>query len=350
MFNPNVEVVNVEKPYSRQYDRHPRECVVSLRIGCPQLVLLPPGRDPYTGISQGAVWESANMWKPNVDRRELVLRDALINGAKWETPSSALINAISKSPSKAKNMFARKRVGCKQAKRLEQLDTVGAAIDGDECIQCQALAARAMYLALDRPDVMFSAKEVCREFAQSTTESVIQLNRLTGHLVNYQRLVWRFDHEAPKQHLDVMSGTGIGGCVRTRRSTSGGVARTGTHIIKCYATTQSVVALSSAEAELTGLCQAAGESLGLQSICKDLGPELSLRLWSDSSAAIGICRRRGFGRVRHLAIAGLWLQDTLRSHDFELLKVAGHDNASDLLTKYVGRATYERHIKNRWLE
>ena len=82
--------------------------------------------------------------------------------------------------------------------------------------------------------------------------------------------------------------------------------------------TQAVVALSSAEAELTGLCQAAGEALGLQSLFRDLGFSVSIRLQTDSMAAIWICRRRGLGRVRLLAVADLWLQDRLRSGDFEL--------------------------------
>ena len=107
----------------------------------------------------------------------------------------------------------------------------------------------------------------------------------------------------------------------------------GTHMVKCWSKTQSVVALSSAEAELTGICHAAGEGLGLQAICRDLGLEVSLRIHSDSSAAIGICRRRGLGRVRHLAVADLWLQDMLRTKYVELHNVAGCDNVSDILTK-----------------
>ena len=95
----------------------------------------------------------------------------------------------------------------------------------------------------------------------------------------------------------------------------------GGHILKCWSKTQSTVALSSAEAELTGICQSAGEGLGLQAMCADLGVEVKLRIFSDATAAIGICRRRGLGRVRHLAVADLWVQDRLRSTDFELLKV-----------------------------
>ena len=71
---------------------------------------------------------------------------------------------------------------------------------------------------------------------------------------------------------------------------------------------------------------------------------------ADSSAAISICRRRGLGRVRHLAVADLWLQDRLRTGDFQLLKVADSNNVSDMLTKHLGRATHFKHCEGMGLE
>ena len=73
-------------------------------------------------------------------------------------------------------------------------------------------------------------------------------------------------------------------------------------------------------------------------------------MYSGSSAAIVICRRRGLGRVRHLAVADLWLQDRLRTGDFKLLKVAGCDNVSDLLSKYLDKPTHDKHCDNMGLE
>lgn len=241
-------------------------------------------------------------------------------------------------------------MGCKAATRLEQLDHVGETLEGDDCTHFRALAARALYLSLDRPDVMYSAKELCRDFASPGISSVVKLKRLVRCLVRYPRLVWRYDYCSHHKFLDVMSDTDFGGCLRTRRSTSGGVARLGDHIIKCWSKTQRVVALSSAEVEFTGLCQAAGEGLGLQAICQDLGLPVALRVHSDSSAAIGICRRRGLGRVRHLAVADLWRQDRLRSGDFEVLKVAGSADARDLCTKYLDKATHFKHCTSMGLE
>ena len=77
----------------------------------------------------------------------------------------------------------------------------------------------------------------------------------------------------------------------------------GVHLIKAYSQTQTTVCLSSAEAELGGIVKAASHGLGLQSVAADLGLHWSLELRSDAAAAIGICRRRSLGRVRHLHVA-----------------------------------------------
>ena len=61
-------------------------------------------------------------------------------------------------------------------------------------------------------------------------------------------------------------------------------------------------------------------------------------------AAIGICRRRGLGKVRHLATADLWVQDRLKKKDFALLKVLGAGNPSDMLTKHVDGILLSKHM------
>ena len=131
----------------------------------------------------------------------------------------------------------------------------------------------------------------------------------------------------------------------TRRSTSGGVAVRGTHLIKHWSCTQRAVTLSSAEAELYGLVKGTTEALGIQSWGLDLGLTMNLRIHADSAAAIGICRRSGIGRVRHLAVAQLWVQEGLRRGDFTLWKVQGEQNPADILTKCVSREILDRHLK-----
>ena len=119
----------------------------------------------------------------------------------------------------------------------------------------------------------------------------------------------------------------------------------GNHCIESYCSTQSTIALSSAEAELSGLVTGATHALGLRSVAQDLGIELDIVLWSDASAAIGIARRKGLGRVRHLDVADLWIQDKLRAGEFALRKVAGTVNPADMLTKYVERPVCRGHLE-----
>ena len=106
-------------------------------------------------------------------------------------------------------------------------------------------------------------------------------------------------------------------------------------MIKHYSKTQKAVTLSSAEAELGGIVHGATEGLGVQSVAADFGISGSLRLRADAQAAIGICRRSGIGRVRHLAVGQLWIQERIPEETISLEKVAGESNPADAATKHL---------------
>ena len=75
-----------------------------------------------------------------------------------------------------------------------------------------------------------------------------------------------------------------------------------------------------------------------------VGMEAGLHLHADSSAAVGICRRSGIGKVRHLAVGQLWVQKRLRAGDLKLYKVAGKRNPADVLTKILTRELLDKHL------
>jgi hypothetical protein len=125
------------------------------------------------------------------------------------------------------------------------------------------------------------------------------------------------------------------GCARTRKSTSGGCVMLGGHMVKSWSSTQPGVTLSSGEAELCGVIRGSGMGLGFQSLMADLGHDLPLRVWTDSSAAIGICTRQGLGKMRHIDTHLLWIQQAVRSGRVDLRKVLGEENPADLFTKHL---------------
>ena len=81
----------------------------------------------------------------------------------------------------------------------------------------------------------------------------------------------------------------------------------GKHLIKVWTKQQSIVATSTAEAELYAGNRAATESMGVQAFAKDLGGVVPVRLHIDSSAALSIVSRTGLGKAKHIEIQYLWL-------------------------------------------
>ena len=117
----------------------------------------------------------------------------------------------------------------------------------------------------------------------------------------------------------------------------------GGHCIKSWSKTLPVLALSSGEAELMSVVKGTTESMGLQALYKDLGMDMKIAVRSDATAAIGIVSRAGFGKVRHLAVADLWVQGAAKRGLVEYTKIPGHLNPADMLTKAVERALMEQH-------
>ena len=121
----------------------------------------------------------------------------------------------------------------------------------------------------------------------------------------------------------------------------------GNHVIKSWSTLQRVIALSSGEAEYYGLVKAASVAIGIQTIMKDMGVkhEGAITIMSDASAAIGIANRIGIGKVRHIEVNQLWLQDKVYKKEVEIVKVATENNLADALTKPVSAEVIKRHVE-----
>ena len=71
------------------------------------------------------------------------------------------------------------------------------------------------------------------------------------------------------------------------------------------------------------MTKAAAGALGIQSVLSDFGTKVKVERHSHATAAIGICKRQGLGRVRHLATADLWVQQEVRARELKLFKLPG---------------------------
>ena len=136
------------------------------------------------------------------------------------------------------------------------------------------------------------------------------------------------------QKITAYTDSDWGGDRVSRRSTSGGCLMRGSHLLSHWSRTQQVVSLSSAEAELNGMCKAAAEGLGARNMAQELLAPLDLEILTDASAARGVIQRQGAGRVKHLTIKQLWVQERESCGELSVEKIPRARNFADLMTHH----------------
>ena len=74
-----------------------------------------------------------------------------------------------------------------------------------------------------------------------------------------------------------------------------------------------------------------------------MGCEVNLLVIStDSSSAKAFVCTRGLGRMRHLEVKDLWMQELVRNGRLKVTKIRGDKNPSNILTKFLDRAALLR--------
>ena len=82
----------------------------------------------------------------------------------------------------------------------------------------------------------------------------------------------------------------------------------GEKCIKSWSRTQGAIAFNSDEVVYRGMAKGGSEALWLRGLAQDILMLMTIEMRSDASAAIGIASRRGVGKVRHIEVCQLWLQ------------------------------------------
>ena len=118
----------------------------------------------------------------------------------------------------------------------------------------------------------------------------------------------------------------------------------GSHNLKTWSTTQKSVTLSSAEAELAAAVKMSAELIGVAQLAEEWGMSLHGKVHIDSAVAIGVIGRRGNGKLRHVRVGSLWIQERVETGELGVQKVPGEWNPADLLTKSLSQAKVERFV------
>jgi hypothetical protein len=199
---------------------------------------------------------------------------------------------------------------------------------------------RLLYYGALRADMQFAIKELARDVQAPTQASLSALKRCIRYLRSSTAYVLHL-HPRGRLRLVGYADSDWAGAA-DRRSTSGGLLLLAGCCVLSYSRTQASRAQSSCEAELYALGSCAVEALQLASLLAEQGWAVEPPLiYSDSSSALTLVGRKGQGRLKHVEIRLLAIQDWKEEGRLRTGKVATLDNMSDLLTKHVTRATME---------
>ena len=143
-------------------------------------------------------------------------------------------------------------------------------LEDDQALRYRACVARINYLAQDRSDIQYAAKELCRFMSKPTWADWSKLVRMGRYLKGHKEVIHKFRYQRAASELQVWTDSDHAGCHRTRKSTSGGVIMIGSHMIKSWSSTQSVIAVSSGEVEYYSMIKGGSVGIGVQAMLKDL--------------------------------------------------------------------------------
>ena len=105
-------------------------------------------------------------------------------------------------------------------------------------------------MAADTCETAFTTNELCRSMSNPSVDDLVAIKRLCRFLKGLPRVVQRIDFgdfspTVVRAYVD----SDWAGCRKTRKSTSGGVLMLGATAVRGWLTNESVIALSSGEAE-----------------------------------------------------------------------------------------------------
>ena len=88
----------------------------------------------------------------------------------------------------------------------------------------------------------------------------------------------------------------------------------------------------------------ATEVIGILQLSYEWGLDLTGSVYVDSSAAIGIVKRKGNGKLSHIRVGQLWIQEKSENGELQFRKVPGEANPGDLMTKYLAEKIVLKHM------
>ncbi|OLP75929.1 Retrovirus-related Pol polyprotein from transposon TNT 1-94 [Symbiodinium microadriaticum] len=150
------------------------------------------------------------------------------------------------------------------------------------------------------------------------------------------RLVGQYEDVVP---VETLSDSDWASNKASRKSVTASMVYMGGSLMFSASRTQKVISLSSAEAEVHAATSTMIDGLMVKTLLDfATGSSVTVNHFMDSAAGLGVLKRSGIGKIRHLSCRILWTQEAVKCGRISLNKVDTKINVSDLGTKCLSRA------------
>ena len=219
-------------------------------------------------------------------------------------------------------------------------------VDADRHSILRGIVGRAQWILRVRPDVLYAVKEMSGWLQGPREVDYMTARRLVKYLMSTREMAMTIVPEASREwKVTSSSDSDWAGCMASRRSTSAALVRLNGAVVSALCRNQTVLAMSSSEAECYACCVALAKAEepkkqdddDKKKDTEEKRLELQKKMEQTKRAEEEERRRRADGQRRRR-------EEDSRQREFEerLKKVAGLDNTTDVATKHVDTATLVR--------
>jgi hypothetical protein len=186
-----------------------------------------------------------------------------------------------------------------------------------------------------RPDLSFALGCLSQHLESPGEEHYVALERLTRYICG--TLDYGLTLGGAKQlRLQGYTDSDWASDVSDRKSYSGYLAKLGDGTINYHAKKQNMVTLSSTEAELVAVTEAAKDTVWLIRLLQDMGLELQtpIGISCDNQATVKLCYNPGqHSRTKHIEVRQYYVREQIDSRKLVVTWISGGANPADGFTK-----------------
>ncbi len=199
-----------------------------------------------------------------------------------------------------------------------------------------------------RPDISFAVNMACRSMSSPTPEDWMRVKRIFRYLVGTPSHGLHYRRSAVVDEgnplLVGFSDSDWGGDIQGRRSTSGAVCFVAGSPVSWSSRKQSVVALSTMEAEYIALASVSREMMSLRALLLEIGVKIDNALvYCDNTPALFLATNPVVTpRSKHIDIRFHFIRDLCERNLLTLKWIPSSAQVADILTKYLSRELFVR--------